>query len=192
MKNNILVVLMILLPFAKSIAQEQPTIKRFHLELSGGLAVPQGLREQGLDGGILIAIEPRYVVSRQLKIGLKMESALLMSNFLGEGDGSNEPKGQYGYLLTADYLFQKKKLQPYAGMGIGIHTVSKEAYNNVTTFPEEADALAVMIRTGFEFGDNRYRAGMEYHFVGPVSFSDRNKYFSIKLGLLLFSRKRHK
>jgi hypothetical protein len=193
MKRCTVTALLSLLLFVTAFSQEQSSIKRFHLELGGGLAVPQGLGEPGLDGGLLFVMEPRYVISRQFKIGLKLETALLMSNFLAEGSQGSRSTSQSGYMLTADYLFPEKKVQPYAGLGIGAHTIYNDGYDPDDPLSiADAEVLAVMIRTGFEFGDNRYRAGMEYHFVGPVSFSDRNNYFSLKLGLLLFTKKRKK
>lgn len=178
-------------------AQNPPKykIKRFHLELSAGKLVPSGLKEPGIDLGFLIAIEPHYMLSSGIKLGLRMEAAMMRKNIRPSGEWFRSDNSEVsGYLFTMDYLGSPKRFQQYIGIGAGIMDIMSGDLDPLTPSTQslQKTTYAFMIRSGIEFSENRLRAGVEYNILGATSFSNPNHYLSFKFGAMLFTKKRKK
>jgi len=189
--------LMTLLFSAPVDAQVHPktSIKRFHLELSTGLVIPSGLKEAGLDMGAPFSIEPRYVLSSNLKIGLRMEAALMFKNIRPRGEGfESNYMEESGYLITIDHLCPHGKEEFFVGFGAGIMDIMSDDLDPLTLSVQSVQktTYACMIRGGVEFCEKKFRTGIEYNLVGPASFSRTNHYLSLKIGAMLFTKKRSK
>jgi len=170
--------------------------KRFHMEISTGLAIPSGLKEAGMDIGALLSIEPRYVLSSKFKLGLRMEAVLIYKNIRPSGEWfQSDNLDESGYLLTLDYMNKiNDQTKSFWGVGACITDISSDDLDPLTPAVQylQKTTYTCMIRGGFEFFVNRLRTGIEYNFVGPASFSRSNHYLSFKLGILLFTKKRAK
>lgn len=196
MRSSVLILIYLWLCYpaqikAQSIRKEPP--KRFQLEISGGPVIPSGLNEPGLDLGFHLSFEPRYVISSKVKLGIKLESVIMAQNIRSSGEGfRSDHLEQNGYVLTVDYLGNKKRTQHYYGIGIGVVDVTSGDLDPLTPSSQtiQKTTTALMLRTGIEFSENKLRAGVEYFFVGPTTFSENNNYLSFKLGVMLFTRKR--
>lgn len=111
MRSSVLILICLWLCYptqikAQSIRKE--SLKRFHLEISGGPVIPSGLNEPGLDLGFHLSLEPRYVISTKVKLGIKIESVIMAQNIRSSGEGFRSDRlEQNGYVLTADYLGKK-------------------------------------------------------------------------------------
>lgn len=169
-------------------------IKRFHLEISTGPVIPSGLKEAGMDIGALLSFEPKYVLTSNLKLGLRIEAALMYKNIRPSGEWfQSDYLEESGYMLTADYMNKKRNgIQAFWGIGAGISDITSDDLDPLTPSVQslQKTTYACMIRGGFEFFENKLRTGIEYNLVGPASFSRSNHYLSFKLGILLFTKKR--
>lgn len=178
---------------AQATSPKEP-IKRFHLEISTGLVIPSALKQSGIDMGALLSIEPRYMLSSNFKIGLRMEAALMYKNIRPSGEWfQSDYLEESGYMLTLDYLKMKNDYAQYfLGIGAGMMDITGHDLDPVTPSVQylQKTTYACMIRGGIEFAENKLRTGIEYNFVGPASFSRPNHYLSLKLGMMLFTKKR--
>jgi hypothetical protein len=174
---------------------EKNILNRFELEIGGGLAIPSGLKEPGLDLGFLLSIEPRYVASSSIKLGLKVEAVSLVRNIRSSGEGfRSDYMEQNGYMFTFDYLGKKKQIQQYFGLGAGIQNVISDDLDPFTPNVQavEKATYSFMMRSGIEFAQNKLRGGIEYNIVGAVAFNKPNHFLSFKFAIILFTKKRQK
>jgi hypothetical protein len=194
--KNLLVsfILLIICISATAQAVSPKKTKRFHLEISTGLVIPSGLKQSGIDMGALLSIEPRYMLSSNFKIGLRMEAALMYKNIRPSGEWfQSDYLEESGYMLTLDYMKMKNDhAQYFWGIGAGMMDITSDDLDPVTPSVQylQKTTYACMIRGGIEFAENKLRAGIEYNLVGPASFSRPNHYLSLKLGMMLFTKKR--
>ncbi|MBC7922038.1 MAG: hypothetical protein H7Z75_13230 [Ferruginibacter sp.] len=165
--------------------------KPFKVDVSLGFAVPAG---SGSKGGVLFALEPKYAVSDQIAVGLRLEAAAVAR---AVGDGvSAEVKAIVSYALTGDYYFSTNKSRLFAGLGAGLYqfaaaTVTEQDQNQPLD-ESRIDAYSkfgVVPRVGAELG--HFRAGLEYNLV-PKMGEVKNSYFAVKLGVLIGGGKYNK
>jgi outer membrane protein W len=164
-----------------SIAQEAAStdgrvFKKFKTDVSLGYAIPKG--EQS-DGGVLFAIEPKYAITDQINVGLRIEVAVT-ANIDEVGDQS-KATGNGSYLLTGDYYFTTNKFRPFAGLGGGFYTTATVDANTELTssgdLPTDSN-FGFMARAGFEYG--HLRMGFEYNFL-----KENAGYLGLKLGVVI-------
>ena len=165
--------------------------KPFKVDLSTGYAVPAG---SGSKAGIILALEPKYAVTDQIAVGLRLEAAIVARAM--EDGMSAEVKAIGSYALTGDYYFSTNKSRLFAGLGAGLYqfaaaTVTEADQN--TTLDESRIAaynkFGVVPRVGAELG--HFRVGLEYNLV-PKMREIKNNYFSVKLGVLIGGGKYNK
>jgi outer membrane protein X len=161
--------------------------KRFKVDLSMGLAIPQSYDKLGFEIGVLLAAEPKYAIIDQLSIGIRLEAAYMVQNLEPYKEFfKGNPINIGTELITADYYFSNSKFRPLVGLGIGVSSVNIPDEKNTEYYISES-VLGGMIRSGFEFG--KFRMGIEYNMNGSVSFSKKNNYWGIKIGFLLGGKK---
>src|SRR6266542_2719344 len=159
------------------------TYKPFKLDLAIGLLFPTG--NTFLDERFLFAMEPKYNLTDQLSLGLRMEVAPY-TNFAGS---SNEfvVKSVSSYLLTSDYFFNNaKKFRPFIGIGTGIflQTIRSNGFPIVTTKEKK---FGLETRVGLE--RNHFRLALEYNTTFNNQESKMN-YISLKMGVFLWGNRK--
>ena len=167
---------LILMTVQISIAQQERVFKKFKTDVSFGYAMPKGGQA---DGGALFAIEPKYAITDQIAVGLRLEVAVTV-NIDTEGDESSAT-GNGSYILTGDYYFNNNKFRPFAGLGGGLYTTATVDEN--TEIESGADLptdsnFGFMGRVGFEYG--HLRLGVEYNFL-----QENAGYLGLKLGVVI-------
>ncbi|MDO9374278.1 MAG: hypothetical protein V4725_14940 [Bacteroidota bacterium] len=199
MKKMIFCLAVLAAGFHTASAQDDERIfKRFKGDVSLGYAAPIGSES---DGGFIFAMEPKFGITDQLSLGLRMEAAVT-AKFKGNdiyGDPQVDNARGYGsYLATADYYFTKNySFRPFIGGGAGVFGVVDDE-NTFTEDPVTAVKFGGILRTGLEA--RHFRLGVEYNFVpstmatiytydnlGNVTetrMSIKNTYVGIKLGFV--------
>ncbi|HSC52029.1 MAG TPA: outer membrane beta-barrel protein [Phnomibacter sp.] len=161
--------------------------KPFKVDLSIGYALPVG-KTEGTNFGMLFVVEPKYAVTEQVAVGLRMESAVLLRSMteIGEDfEGLGQANGSY--LLTGDYYFSENNFRPFLGLGAGYMKVSAGYVNTSESINTDdfvsAGKFGFMLRGGFEA--RHFRMGLEYNVAGKTDFSPNNNYLGIKMGICI-------
>ena len=192
MKRNylrfILIFLWIFFLYQSVDAKESSRIyRRFKFDLSSGFAIPQDTPNPGFEFGILLAMEPKFALTDQLNLGLRLETTLMSQNIREHGGGfSGDPINMGGYLITLDYYLTLTDFRPFFGVGSGLSSI--EIINDSNEYLTE-DTFDLMFRTGFEL--KPIRMGIEYNINGHTKSFPWNNYLSLKAGLF-FGGKRLK
>lgn len=194
-KNYLVLVLGTLLTLSAT-AQDQE-LKPFKVDISLGYAMPVGT---GSDGGAVFSIEPKYAITSNIAIGLRMEGAAI-ARFTGYDYNGNpteaDVKASASYLLTGDfYLSDKYSFRPFVGAGAGIFALGKASVNSSSESYGGGTEFGGMIRAGFEA--SHFRFGIECNIIPQSSFSgydqngdpvsnleSKNSYIGFKLGVCL-------
>ena len=175
-------------------AQEAVQFKPFKVDLSIGYAIPGG---QGVKGGVVLAVEPKYAVIPSLAVGLRMEGAII-AKFNGYDEDGNamdtKVKAAGSYIATADYYFTNNyALRPFAGCGAGIFSIAGIEVNSTSGKVSVGSEFGGMLRAGIEAG--HFRMGLEYNIVPKTTFegydsdgnyrtglTSNNSYIGLKIG----------
>ncbi|UFH51956.1 hypothetical protein [Spirosoma sp. KNUC1025] len=170
--------------------------KPFKVNLSIGYAKALG---EGLSGGFLFAAEPKYGLSDNFDLGLRIESAgiargvtISNNNQTYTGKVSAFTSG----LLTGTYLIGTGGIRPFLGLGAGIYSVGESDTFSVTNgqgAPENVKIssetkFGFMVRAGIKAG--HFVAGVEYNAVPTTAvkltnttIDSKNAYLGIKIGI---------
>lgn len=180
-----LVVIMALGAF-KANAQSE-TFKPFKVDVALGYAMPSG---SGSKSGVLFAVEPKYSISDQITLGLRMEWALTAYSYEADGQSyAGDIKATGSYLATADYMFNTNKVRPFAGLGVGIYSVAGVSSTIEFEGAETTEGPEVTVGGGTKFGfaprvgleAGHFRVAAEYNFAGKEDNINYN-YLGIKVG----------
>jgi outer membrane protein X len=160
-----------------SYAQDSTRIfKKFKMDLGFGIDLPQDLPGPGYTFGILFYIEPKYHFKDQWNLGIRLESAPLPRDI---EDWFKGKSGVESKILTSEYYFNNSKYRPYAGLGLGMSTITARDDPN----PYGTDVFCGMIRWGIESPHHHY--AIEYTISGNTSYSSKNNYLGLKFGWLI-------
>lgn len=166
--------------------------KPFKVNVSVGYAKPLN---SGVSGGVLFAVEPKYGLSDNFDIGLRLESAVVARGIKVNGNTTSGDVGTFGsYLITGNYLFGKGNVRPFLGVGVGLYSVA--AGGTVTVVdnqtPQDVNLVADtkfggMIRGGIKAG--HFVAAVEYNAapttdnkLANTTITSENAYLGIKVG----------
>jgi hypothetical protein len=168
-------------------AQERQ-FKPFKVVLTTGYA---SSTSAGSTGGVLFSAEPKYALTDQLSLGLRVEAAAV---FIAKEKSMSIPNAYDGagissLALTSDYYFGTKKSRLFAGVGAGIfkNTASivdsqGERYTLVSY-----SKFGVFPRIGAELA--HFRVGLEYNLVPKYTTESDvaipNSYFTLKVGICI-------
>ena len=160
-----------------AIAQTTTKIfKPFKVDVNLGYAIPQGA---GTKAGVLFSVEPKYGITDEVDLGLRLGVAVTARGVPNGNGGSTsaEVKANASYLLTGDYFFTNTNVRPFVGAGLGAFTFAgaRGTASTSTALPS-ATKFGELLRAGVEAG--HFRAGVEYNFV-----PDKNGYFGISIGV---------
>ena len=170
--------------------------KRFKVNVSVGL--PYVLNaNSNLTDGFLVAVEPKYGFSDHFDLGLRLEGALLKSNFTS--NGVTFDRGQYtSYMITGNYLLGTGIVRPFLGAGVGFNQIGVTGYGDLVTLPSgetvqvtrtfKPETVGTMLRGGIKAG--HFVAAIEYNAAKNTEFTVSNKnvshpnsYLSFKVGV---------
>ena len=164
---------------------QQSIYNPFRLDLAIGLAFPTG--NTFLDQRFSFSAEPKYNLSDQFTLGLKIEIDP-NSDFAGTSDPFTI-NSVSSYLLTGDYFFNKaKNIRPFLGIGAGLfrQTISG---NEFPTTKVKSEKPGLETRLGLE--RKRFRVAVEYN---ATFFKEEKKmnFVTLKLGTFLWGGRKKK
>jgi len=180
MKKFFLAVLAIIGAFFSNAQSE--TFKPFKFDLAFGYAMPAG---EGVKGGLLFAMEPKYAINDAIAVGLKTELAAT-ANLVNRGSSNEyyDVKVRSVYQATGDYYFNTNGFRPFAGAGLGLMRMARVATteDNIDNI-DESDVIvstkfAATPRAGFEAG--HFRMAAAYTIA-----ADQSSYFAVKVGVFI-------
>lgn len=169
------------------------TYKPFKVNVSVGYAKPLNA---GVSGGFLFAVEPKYGISDNFDLGLRLETAVVARGIQDNGNTFTSDVGAFSSaLITGNYLFGTGGVRPFLGAGVGLYTIGaagtvvtdKNGQNpqNVTFVNDTK--FGGMIRGGIKAG--HFVAAVEYNAapttsstVGTTRVTSENAYVGIKVG----------
>jgi len=167
--------------------------KPFKVNASIGFAKPLS---PGVDGGFLLAIEPKYGVTDHFDLGLRLESAWVARGVQVNGNTTTGDVGAFSsVLVTGNYLFGESKVRPFLGAGVGLFVVGAagtvvitDGQNNNQNVEFVNDTkFGGMIRGGVKVG--HFVAAVEYNAapttdnrLGNATVTSENSYLGVKVG----------
>jgi hypothetical protein len=142
---------------------------KFRVGLDLGYAFSQGTG-QGV-GGILLSIEPKYNLTDNSNIGLRLGVSAEVSWFSGDSNAS--------ILGTYDYYFnnENSSISPFVGIGLGLF-----AFHETRLFGEDNsyEKFGILIRGGVELG--KFRIALEYNIIPKSDLESGESYKNSYLG----------
>jgi len=187
--KRVLFALFVLVGFSAS-AQE---FKPFKVNVSVGFAKPLNA---GVSGGVLFAVEPKYGLSDNFDLGLRVEVASVARGIKYNGNTTTGDVGAFAsYLLTGNYLFGKGNVRPFLGVGVGLYSVASGGTVTVVDgqTPQNVNLVSDtkfggMIRGGIKAG--HFVAAVEYNAapttdntLANTTITSENAYLGIKVGV---------
>ena len=166
--------------------------KPFKVNVSIGYAKAIGA---GLSGGVLVSLEPKYGLSDNFDLGLRLESAFIARGVTYNGNTTTGDAAAFGsYLLTGTYLIGTGGIRPFVGVGAGLFSVASGGTITVVNNQTPQDVVFVaetkfgaMIRAGIKAG--HFVAAVEYNAVptttnklANTTIDSKNAYLGIKVG----------
>lgn len=165
--------------------------KPFKVNASIGYARPTGT---GSAAGFLASIEPKYGLSDQIDVGLRIEGALMTRALEVGGNITDTQLKLIGsYVLTGTFIIPTgTEFRPYAGVGAGLFRTGGLSFSEGEVGAELARKLGTMARIGFKYG--HLNVGVEYNHVPstkytvnlqngtPAAAKSMNSYLGVKFG----------
>ena len=151
-------------------------------------------------GGFLFSVEPKYGISDNFDVGLRLESAAIAREVVITGTNPNQTftgkaSGFASGLITANYLIGRGGIRPFVGLGAGIFRLGESDTFSVTQGQNPPENVQItssthfggMIRAGIKAG--HLVAAVEYNAVPTTStklsnttIDSKNAYLGIKVG----------
>lgn len=169
MKKIILLVLVVLAS-VNGYSQEKG---RFRVGLDFGYVPSNG------GGGGMFSIEPKYNLTDNMNVGLRLGVAGIAKDIQTDSGQSTTAKisANGSFLGTYDYYIHIGKMSfvPYIGAGVGYYEIANVEFDDSTSediSPDSTGEMGGLIRGGFEWG--KLRVGLEYNFVPDSKLQDAN------------------
>lgn len=187
--KRVLLALFVLAGFSASAQEYKP----FKVNVSVGFAKPLNA---GVSGGVLFAVEPKYGLSDNFDLGLRVEVASVARGIKYNGNTTTGDVGAFAsYLLTGNYLFGKGNVRPFLGVGVGLYSVASGGTVTVVDgqTPQNVNLVSDtkfggMIRGGIKAG--HFVAAVEYNAapttdntLANTTITSENAYLGIKVGV---------
>ena len=169
--------------------------KPFKVNVSIGYAKALG---EGLSGGVLFAIEPKYGVSDHFDVGVRIETAGIARGVTLSNNNqtyTGKASAFTSALATGTYLIGTGGIRPFIGLGAGIYSVGSSDTFSVTNGQNVPDNVTLttetkfggMVRAGIKAG--HFVVGVEYNAVpttavklSNTTIDSKNAYLGIKIG----------
>lgn len=179
MKKSVLTILLLLVVFEISKAQDQ--FKAWKVDV--GVLVGEIVQH---DVGVAFPyIEPKFNITDKFSVGLRSEFILFRKDgFIEDNTGNphwnnlDADGNVLSFAFTGDKYFTNNTVRPFIGLGGGYYYVVVNQKNNFLDLPENLHTGGLITRAGLNLG--HFRIAGEYNYI----FSNRVNvnYFSIKLG----------
>lgn len=169
-----------------SFAQDETerNFKPWRVDGGMGWARPSG---KGSKAGVLLFMEPKYNITDQVSVGLRMEATAMARGYVDVNGNAFSGKAGLGlsFVPTVDYFFTQSTVRPFIGAGGGI-------YNLVTAEINTTDNQFVKLPAATRFGGVvragvdvwHLKAAVEYNMVGKTQ-GINNNYIGLKLGIVI-------
>ena len=162
--------MLLALTFAISYSQEKG---KFRVGLDFGY-VPAGG-----GGGGMISLEPKFNLTDNMNVGLRLGIAGIVKD-IQEGSITSTAKvsANSSFAGTYDYYFYKSgsTFVPYIGAGIGYYSLANVEVDDSTSSedinPAVIGEMGALVRAGFEWG--KFRMGVEYNLVPDSDIENLN------------------
>ncbi|GAB3993809.1 hypothetical protein GCM10028807_30000 [Spirosoma daeguense] len=174
------------------------------LNATAGYALP--LYQGASKGGFVYSVEPRYHVTRQIAVGLRFEQAFIsrteiLNNNL---EYTSQAKSTLSGLATVNYLFGKKTVQPFIGIGAGLYHIEPSAQllngpsSTIYRFSLPAtNQFGGMVRIGVNYSAITAEVAANLMDDSSISYvnmnsvlTGKNSYFTAKIGYTLGGKQR--
>ena len=173
MKKLILSAIIVLAIGTGAFAQSS-SYKAFKVDLGFLYGLPVG--SDYYSGGVGFYLEPKYNISDNIALGLRLEWAILAAaDALGENASISALSS---YLLTGDYYLGSSSVRPYVGAGIGLYGTEVYEVVNSEFRAEKANKFGFAPRVGLLLG--HFRTGLEYNLV--TGTEGQANYLALKIG----------
>ena len=195
MKKMITLATFALLFYVGNAQNSALAFKPFRVDVNIGDAIPSG---NGSSQGLSFGIEPKYAITNEMQLGLRLEAAVIARGFVEKTSATVSASANGSYTLTGDYYFSINKFRPFAGGGLGICRLASVTFAVPDMNQPDASVgilsetkFESLLRAGFEYGHGRF--ALEYNFIPKSTFNSdqntpitvRNSYFGIKLGIAI-------
>ena len=157
---------LVLLAFGLSANSQD--FKPFRVDGGVGYGLPFN---EGLEGGVIFYLEPKYEVVPQIAVGLRWEGTLFAGAKIEGTESSASAKLSSGFLATGDYYFTNDSFRPFGGIGLGLYSItgasSTVSIGGMTETVEIAGStnFAAMARVGFDYSHFRVTASYNMAFA---------------------------
>ncbi len=173
MKKFLTIVALLTVATFSSNAQSD-SYKAFKVDLTPftGYVIPGG---EGLGGGLVYSLEPKYNITDNIAAGIKFEGALFSAGDIeGASVGATTSTS-----LVGEYSFGEGKSRPYVGLGLGLYdSGSVEISSGGSTISADAgSSFGFAPRIGYQL--SHFRIGAEYNFV------KNSNYLAIKAAITI-------
>ena len=190
--KKIILVLLLALVFNNGYSQKEGSF-RVGLDL--------GYVPAGGGGGGLFSIEPKFNITDNMNVGLRLGGAAVIRDLVtaDNEDLSAKVAGIGSLVGTYDYYFHKSgsSFAPYIGAGFGYYSLANVEVDDSDVdggeySPAVSSVFGGLIRGGFEW--TGFRMGLEYNFLpdsdienfeGDVVGTAKNAYVGFSIGFFI-------
>lgn len=151
--------------------------------------------------GVGAAVEPKYNLTDQLALGLRLEGAVLIPESVSVGGDSMSmgARALSAYLAKADYYLTTSRVRPFVGVAAGLYRIGggeqSVGSTGVVQQAEAFDGFGFAPQIGVNFG--RFRLAGTYHVITggdrvvvsqavgetiPTERAMPTQYFTLELG----------
>ena len=137
------------------------------------------------NGGVLFSLEPKFNLTDNSNIGIRIGVAASAASFDSHLDSDFDIDANINVLATYDYYFnnENSSTSPFLGGGVGWYAIGE--INDSSDSPlNVGDQFGAMIRGGFELG--KLRLALEYNILPKskleIGESIDNSYFGASIG----------
>ncbi|MBO0950222.1 hypothetical protein [Fibrella forsythiae] len=181
------------------VSAQAQEFKPFKVNVSIGAAIPSG------GGGVLFAVEPKYGISDQIDVGIRLEGAGMARNVIVNGNTtSGNAQFASSFILTGNYMLSTSGFRPFVGIGVGGYGVGSTGFTYVGSGSNGQSSNGTisagtvfggMARVGFKTG--HFVLGVEYNLIPSsnaavfdnsgstqigTTVQSKNSYAGIKVG----------
>jgi hypothetical protein len=139
------------------------------------------------DGGLTFYVEPKYAVLDKLAVGIRWEGSLFIG--ITGAERSARANLSSGYLATGDYYFLNSTFRPFAGIGLGVHSIAGVSASVDVDNPnaevsgvESKTNFGGLIRAGADFA--HMRLTLSYNYAGKIG-NETHHYWGISFGFYI-------
>lgn len=146
--------------------------------------------------GVGLAIEPKYNLTDQLSIGLRLEGTGMVSqtispSLLGGADVSMSARAVVAFLAKVDYYLTTSSTRPFVGLGAGYYSIGSANSGTTGVTAEAFNGFGLFPQLGVNFG--HFRMALGYHAIlggsqalviagAPTGLDLSKNYFAFEIG----------